>query len=255
MAGMTRSTIRPLLVLALMLPLLGAESAQAAPDRVLVVVGAQPGKTRAAERLVRRLGGDVGQRLRIVHGFSARVPAASIARLRRAGSVRTVARDVALHLSRRVGRPGRSTRSTRRRPRSPPTSLPTTSRTRRSADAAEDAAAGSSLEPDPVASGEDAVPAVQDAVADPVAPVEPAPDDGPARARASMDLIRAAAGRERRPDRRRRRRRADRLRRARRRRRSTAPASSSAAPTSPRTPTTPTCAAWTRSATARTWPA
>ena len=61
------------------------------------------------------------------------------------------------------------------------------------AEAAEDAA-GAPLEPDPVATGEDTVPAVQDAVADPVAPVEPAADDGPARARASLDLIRAAAG-------------------------------------------------------------
>ena len=131
MAGMTRSAIRPLLVLALMLSLLGAESAQAAPDRVLVVVGAQPGKTRAAERLVRRLGGDVGQRLRIVHGFSARVPAASIARLRRAGSVRTVARDVALtSLDDESADPDGRTRSTRRRPRSRPTSPPTRSRTR-----------------------------------------------------------------------------------------------------------------------------
>jgi serine protease AprX len=62
------------------------------------------------------------------------------------------------------------------------------------ADAAEDAAAGSSLEPDPVASGEDTVPALSDAVTDPTAPVEPTADDGPARARASLDLIRAAAG-------------------------------------------------------------
>jgi CTP:molybdopterin cytidylyltransferase MocA len=97
---MSYSAIRPLLALLLMLPLLGAEVAQAAPaDRVLVVVGAQPGKTRAAERLVERLGGDVASRLPIVHGFAARVPAASIARLRRSAAVRTVARDVPLTLS------------------------------------------------------------------------------------------------------------------------------------------------------------
>jgi serine protease AprX len=189
---MTRSTIRPLLVLALMLPLLGAEPAHAAPDRVLVVVGAQPGKTRAAERLVRRLGGDVGHRLRIVHGFSARVPAASIDRLRQAGSVRIVARDVALHLSAETAGADVHTIDP------PPVEIPTDEPADDVAQdvigaAAVDAAAGSSLEPNPVASGEDAVPAVQDAVADPVAPVEPAPDDGPARARASMDLIRAAA--------------------------------------------------------------
>ena len=50
--------------------------------------------------------------------------------------------------------------------------------------------------PDPVAAGEDTVGVVQDAVADPVAPVVPEADDGPARARASMDLIRAATGAE-----------------------------------------------------------
>src|SRR5215213_5260171 len=98
---MPRSAIRPLLGLLLMLSLVGAEVAHAAPERerVRVVVGVEPGKARAAEQLVRRLGGDVGQRLPIVDGFTARVPAASIARLRRSGSVRTVARDVALTLS------------------------------------------------------------------------------------------------------------------------------------------------------------
>jgi hypothetical protein len=96
---MPRWAIRPLLGLLLMLALPGSEVARAAPERVHVVVGAEPGKVRAAERLVRRLGGDVGHRLSIVHGFTARVPAGSIARLRRADAVRTVARDVPLRLS------------------------------------------------------------------------------------------------------------------------------------------------------------
>jgi serine protease AprX len=196
-AGMSRSAIRPILGLLLMLSLLGPEAAQAKPGRVLVVVGAQPGKTRAAERLVQRLGGDVGQRLPIVHGFTARVPAAAIERLRRAGSVRMVARDVALTMS------TEETVATEEpvvHPIDPPPDeIPTDEPADEVAyeviaDASVDAAAGSSLEPDPVASGEDTTAAVQDAVEDPVAPVEPAPDDGPARARASMDLIRAAAG-------------------------------------------------------------
>jgi len=208
----------------------GAASAQAAPERVRVVVGAQPGRTAAAERLVERAGGDVGERLPIVHGFTARVPAGSIARLRRAGSVRTVVRDVALTLS--IAEPvgeepfaGSSTESTAapgsaeatdsdasaeasvatdssEEPSAhpidpPPAEIPTDAPADEVAhdviaDAAEDAAAGSSLAPDPVAGGADA--AVQDAVIDPVAPLEPAADDGPARARASMDLIRASAG-------------------------------------------------------------
>ena len=178
-----------------MLSLVGAEAAQATPDRVLVVVGARPGETRAVERLVQRLGGDVGRRLTIVHGFTARVPAASIGRLRRAASVRTVARDVALTLSSadELDEPVAHLIDP------PPAEIPTDEPVDDVAgdvigDAAEDAAGGSSLAPDPVASGEDVVPAVQDAIADPVAPVEPAPDDGPARARASMDMIRAFAG-------------------------------------------------------------
>ena len=66
-----------------MLSLVGAGVAQAAPERerVRVVVGVEPGKARAAERLVRRLGGDVGRRLPIVDGFTARVPASSISRV------------------------------------------------------------------------------------------------------------------------------------------------------------------------------
>ena len=206
-----------------MLSLVGAEVAQAAPERVRVVVGVEAGRARAAERLVRRLGGDVGRRLPIVDGFTARVPASSIARLRRSGSVRTVARDVALTLSTATpvedeaatsGSTGSasstdssdSTDSTAMADEPPanpidppPAELPTDEPADEVAgdaiaDAAEDAAAGSSLAPDPVASGEDSVGALQDAVADPLAPVEPAADDGPARARASMELIRAAAG-------------------------------------------------------------
>jgi serine protease AprX len=203
MAGMIRSVIRPILALALMLALLGAEGAAADTDRrVLVVVGAEPGQAGAAQRLVERLGGDVQQRLAIVHGFTARVPASAIARLRRARPVRTVARDVELTLS--TEEP--TTELTAAEPEAPridppPDEIPTDAPADDVAhevieEAAQDAAAGSSLEPDPVASGEDLAPAVQDAVLDPTAPVEPAPDDGPSRARASMDLIRAASGAE-----------------------------------------------------------
>jgi serine protease AprX len=135
---------------------------------------------------------------------SIRVPAAAIGRLRRAAAIRTVARDTRLTLS--------SVRSADQTDESdlehydpehpidpPPAEIPTDVSADEAArdviaDAAEDASAGSSLEPDPVASGEDTVPATSDAVTDPIAPVEPAADDGPSRARASMDLIRAAAG-------------------------------------------------------------
>jgi serine protease AprX len=275
MAGMFRSAIRPLLALALMFSLLGAEVATAKPARrVLVVVGAQPGRTADASHLVTRLGGRVERRLAIVHGFTARVPAAAIPRLRRAAAIRTVVRDTKLTLSstrtpdydfeEQVEPPasdsgagalatdsGTETAATGAGADAPtsdsgadgsatdsgadgtatdsgasgtdsggdtgdaaaasdgepgahtidlppdeiPTGLPADEVARDViGDAAEDAAAGSSLEPDPVASGEDTVPALSDAVTDPTAPIEPVADDGPARARASLDLIRAASG-------------------------------------------------------------
>ena len=176
----------------------GAEGAQAAPaQRVLVVVGAEPGKTRAAKRLVARLGGHVGQRLAIVDGFTARVPAGAIPRLRRAGAIRSVARDVRMTLSTATpaedgadagagdggGAPGPTAAPARRAGGGPgppaidpppaeiPTDVPADEAAREVIlDAAEDAAAGSSLEPEQVASGEDSVPAGQDAVVDPPRP-------------------------------------------------------------------------------------
>jgi serine protease AprX len=181
-----------------MLSWLGTEAAQADRGGVRVVIGAEPGKARTAARLVRRLGGDVGHRLPIVHGFTARVPAGAIARLRRAEAIRTVARDVPLTLS--IAAP-ETTDADAPAPAidPPPAEIPSDVPADQVAhdviaDAAADASAGSSLEPDPVAVGEDTVAAVQDAATDAVAPVVPAADDGPARARASMDLIRASAG-------------------------------------------------------------
>ncbi len=192
MAGMARSAIRPLLALTLMVLGLGAAPAQAAPERVLVVVGAQPGQTRAAVRQVERLGGDVGRRLKIVNGFAARVPAGSIDRLRRARAIRTVARDVALHMS--SGAPVADPAPADQPPAidPPPAEIPSDAPADQVAgeaiaQAADDAAAHASLVPDPVASGEDT------AAADPLAG-EPVADDALGRAHASMDLIRAAAG-------------------------------------------------------------
>jgi serine protease AprX len=211
---MPLSAIRPLLGLVLMLSLVGSGVAEAAPARTEVVVAAAPGKARVAEGLIRRLGGEVGHPLPIVHGFTARVPAGSIARLRRADAVRKVVRDVPLTLSgatqdfeeldgeaaaadSATGVPAADVPAPAIDP--PPAEIPTDVPADDVADdviadAAADASAGSSLEPDPVAVGEDAVAAVQDAVTDAVAPVVPAADDAPARARASMDLIRASAG-------------------------------------------------------------
>ena len=170
MAGMVRSAIRPLLALALMLALLGAEAAQRGARRGCSSSSA-PSRARRAppSGSSSASAATSAQRLAIVHGFTARVPAArdpppAPRRPRSAASAATSA----LTLSSTTGRPGRGPsrrpRSTRRPPRSPPTCRPTRSPREVIGDAAEDAAAGSSLAPDPVASGEDTVPAVQDAV-------------------------------------------------------------------------------------------
>ncbi len=99
MADMTRSVMRPLIALVLMLGLFGAEAADARPADVTIVVSAEPGKRADARRAVERAGGEIAGRLDVIHGFSARVPRAAIARLRRADAIRSLVRDVPLHLS------------------------------------------------------------------------------------------------------------------------------------------------------------
>ncbi len=233
MADMARSVIRPVLALTLMLSLLLAGAAQAArrghgSHRVTIVVAAQSGERAAATKLVVRLGGRVGTRLDVVHGFTARVPASAIRKLRRAKSIRSVTRDVPLHLSSDdpnapaatdpstdpasgaggTGTDGSSAAGVEPEDGAPtieappveiPTNLPVDDVAHEVIDnAAHDTATGT-LAPVPVAEGADEVPADstvagQDAVLDPTAPVAPQPEDGAARARASMDLLRAASG-------------------------------------------------------------
>ena len=63
-----------------------------------VVVLEQDGAGNTPERAVRALGGSVDRPLRLVGGFSARVPARSVARLRRSDGVRSVTADRAFTL-------------------------------------------------------------------------------------------------------------------------------------------------------------
>jgi serine protease AprX len=211
MADMARSVMRPLLALVLMLGLFGAEVADARPTKVTVVVSAQPGHRAAARHMVVRIGGEVGARLDVIHGFTARVPRAAITRLRRSAAIRSVVRDVPLHLS-------QDTATVESAPESSPDADATTAESAAApidpppaeipldepadevareviANATEDTTVGS-LAPAPVSVGEDAEPvaAGANAVLDPTAPVEPQPEDGAAHARASMDAIRAAIG-------------------------------------------------------------
>ena len=162
MAGMIRSAIRPLLALALMLALLGAEAADARGARACPSSSApSPARRAPPSGSSQRLGGDVGQpardrpRLHRPRAGRARSP-----RLRRAGrdphaSPATRALH-ALDLAPSPAERRRAPRSTRRRPRSPPTRRPTRSPTRRSRTPPR-TPPPVSLEPDPVASGEDAV--------------------------------------------------------------------------------------------------
>ena len=151
----------------------------------------------------------MGTRLDVVHGFTARVPASAIRRLRRAAAIRSVTRDVTMHLSAddptTTGASDPSTGSSAGvEPEdgaptieAPPAEIPTDQpaddvahdghRQRRAGDPT------GTLAPVPVAEGADEAPADstvagQDAVLDPTTPVAPQPEDGPARARASMDL-------------------------------------------------------------------
>jgi serine protease AprX len=215
-----------------MLSLLLAGAAQARPghraDRVTVVVAARSGERAAAAKLVVRFGGRVDTRLDVVHGFTAHVPATAIRRLRRSAAVHSVTRDVAMHLSSDDPAAGTTTDSGTSagtdttagssaadstagvEPEdgaptidAPPAEIPTDQPADEVAhevidEAAHDTTSGT-LAPEPVAEGADAAPADatvagQDAVLDPTTPVAPQPEDGAARARASIDLIRQASG-------------------------------------------------------------
>jgi serine protease AprX len=72
--------------------------ARPSPVRMDVVVASTPARVDAAERLVQRLGGTVHRRLQIVDGFSARVPARAVARLRASAAVRAVTADARLRV-------------------------------------------------------------------------------------------------------------------------------------------------------------
>jgi len=65
-------------------------SRASAVPQVGAVVRTHSPRSRAAERLVRRLGGQVTRRLPIIDGFAARVPRAALPKLRRSGAIVSV---------------------------------------------------------------------------------------------------------------------------------------------------------------------
>ena len=82
-----------LVLVALVPPVAGPASSAGEGRPVSVIVQAQPGGLQAAARLVERLGGQVGRRLEVINGFSARVPAGQLARLQGSAAVSSVTED------------------------------------------------------------------------------------------------------------------------------------------------------------------
>jgi len=76
-----------------------------------VIVRAQPGTERRTEAAIARLGGEIRRRLPIVNGFSARVPRASVPRLRLVRGVLSVTPDVRVHAMGAIYGPGNDTGS------------------------------------------------------------------------------------------------------------------------------------------------
>ena len=71
-------------------------SASTADAQGTAIVRARPGRERAAEALVAKLGGTVHTRLKIIGGFSATLPAGAVSALRRSGDVLSLTANQAL---------------------------------------------------------------------------------------------------------------------------------------------------------------
>ena len=79
--------------LAVMSPAMRASMSETADRMVSVIVRALPGEAKDAAMLVDRSGGEVGTRLRILHGFAARVPVSRVAQIAAAPSVLAITPD------------------------------------------------------------------------------------------------------------------------------------------------------------------
>jgi len=82
--------------LALIATATAAHPARRMPE-VRVIVQAWPGAVGEAAAHTEALGGKIGQRLNIIHGFVAMVPGNAIAPLRQSGGVRSVSADTSVH--------------------------------------------------------------------------------------------------------------------------------------------------------------
>jgi serine protease AprX len=81
-----------------------AAAVGASDERVSVIVRQLPGAGGAVEALVEQGGGTVGRRLGIIHGFTAMLPKAALARLRASHAVRSVTMNQPVRLASADGR-------------------------------------------------------------------------------------------------------------------------------------------------------
>jgi len=77
-------------VVAILPPVAGPASSPADGRLVSVIVQARPGALAAAVRQVEQVGGQVGRQLRVINGFSARMPAGQVSRLQGSPPVSSV---------------------------------------------------------------------------------------------------------------------------------------------------------------------
>jgi subtilisin family serine protease len=77
-------------LVAMLPPAAGAANTDGAGRPVSVIVQAEPAGLVAAARQVTQLGGQVGRRLGVINGFTARVPAGQVGRLQRSPAVSSV---------------------------------------------------------------------------------------------------------------------------------------------------------------------
>ena len=86
-------TVASAMSLAVMSPAMRASMSEGVQEMTSVIVRALPGGANEAAQAVEQAGGEVGMKLRILHGFAAEVPASSLASISRMPEVLTITPD------------------------------------------------------------------------------------------------------------------------------------------------------------------
>src|SRR5438034_3326838 len=93
-----RTTAVATAVMALLFVLPTAGFARSASGLVSVIVRALPGRSRAAEDVVRKAGGHIAREIGIIDGFTAELPGAAVPAVRADGRVFSVTPNARVHL-------------------------------------------------------------------------------------------------------------------------------------------------------------